>query len=385
MVSRGGRLSDTESARYARHIALPGFGGDAQRRLRNARVLVIGAGGLGSPAITYLAAAGVGHLSIIDDDVVEESNLQRQVIHRQQDLGRPKATSARDAVLRLDPSASATALVDRLDADNALELFRDHDLVVDGADNFATRYLASDAAELTGTPVIWGTINGFEGQLSVFWPSHGPMLRDLYPDIPDPDSVPSCAAGGVLGSLVGIVGATMATEAIKAITGVGELACGRLLIVSGLTAQWRELSFSPDPHRPPVTDLSEAGAACAAVADQASPAPQVAPGALADELASDNPPTVVDVRDAEEFAALPPLPQAVHIPLAEIRRRGMAAVAAKVNTNVRHLNLVFVCRTGIRSAEAVRSLSATYDARMRSLSGGMVAWAAGPGAEADED
>ncbi|MGX6515765.1 MAG: ThiF family adenylyltransferase [Corynebacterium amycolatum] len=183
MAEQGVNLSDRDLRRYARHLTLPGFGAEGQRTLRASRVLVIGAGGLGSPALLYLAGAGVGHITIIDDDVVDESNLQRQVIHRESDIGRPKAESAADAVRRLDSEASVTAIVDRLSVDNAEKLFATHDVVLDGADNFATRYLSSDAAELTGTPLVWATILQFAGQLSVFWPGHGPMLRDLYPDI----------------------------------------------------------------------------------------------------------------------------------------------------------------------------------------------------------
>ena len=238
------------------------------RRLAAARVLVIGAGGLGTPAIQYLAAAGVGRLTVIDDDRVERTNLQRQVLHTEADVGRPKAESARDAVALRDPAIEVTTLVERLGPDNALALFRDHDLVLDGSDNFATRYLVNDAAELTGTPVVWGSIHRFAGQVSVFHPGHGPMLRDLFPDIPDADSIESCATGGVFGVLCGAVGSAMAAEALKLICGIGEPLVGRLARYDALSARWGELRFVADPDRPPVTDLADVAAACRAAAPQ---------------------------------------------------------------------------------------------------------------------
>src|SRR5699024_5033949 len=198
-------LDRDELDRYSRHSSLPGFGVEGQKRLRAASVLVIGAGGLGAPVLNYLAAAGIGSITIIDDDAVETSSLQRQVIHRRVDVGRQKGDSAAAAVHRLDPDLNVTTSEARVSPDSALELSADHDVVLDGADNFATRYLSNDAAELTGTPLVWGTIFRFAGQVSTFAPGHGPMLRDLFPDIPDPDSVPNCAEGGVLGVLCGTV------------------------------------------------------------------------------------------------------------------------------------------------------------------------------------
>ncbi|MDO5731297.1 HesA/MoeB/ThiF family protein [Corynebacterium sphenisci] len=380
LVAPGGPLSDAEAARYARHLTLDGFGPLAQRRLRAARVLVVGAGGLGSPILSYLGAAGVGRLTVVDDDVVESSNLQRQVIHREADLGRPKAASAAAAVRRLDPGARVTAVVDRLGPDNAEELFAGHDLVLDGADNFATRYLCADAGELTGTPVVWGTISRFTGQVSVFWPGEGPLLRDLYPEIPDPDSVPSCAAGGVLGALVGLVGCTMAVEAVKVITGVGEPAVGRLLLIDALAARTRELAFGADPDRAPVTGLREVAAACAGRPAEPDPVPGVAAGALAAELAAGAAPTLVDVRDPEEIAA-DPLPGATAAPLRGILAGGWSAVAECAGPAP---DLVLVCRSGARAARALRALRADpatpAGARLRTLEGGALAWAAGPGA-----
>ncbi|APT90626.1 molybdopterin biosynthesis-like protein MoeZ [Corynebacterium sphenisci DSM 44792] len=386
LVEPGPPLTDAEAARYARHLSLPGLGPLGQRRLRAARVLVVGAGGLGSPILAYLGAAGVGRLTVIDDDVVEESNLQRQVLHRAADLGRPKAESAADAVRRLDPAARVTPVVGRLTADNAAALFADHDLVLDGADNFATRYLVADAGELTGTPVVWGTIDRYAGQVSVFWPGEGPLLRDLYPEQPDPDSVPSCAAGGVLGALVGLVGSTMAVEALKVLAGVGEPAVGRLLLIDALAARTRELAFAPDPDRTPATALAEVGAACPATA---APAPEPAPAAvgataLAAELAGPAAPVVVDVRDPGERAELP-IPPARPVPLATILVEGWAALAGLPGcAGDRPAPVVLACRSGARSARALAALAADpatpAAAAPRVLAGGALAWAAGPGA-----
>lgn len=242
-------LTPEQLHRYARHLALPGFDAAKQKALVDSSVLVIGAGGLGSPVVLYLAAAGVGHITVIDDDVVDESNLQRQVIHRQQDVGRAKADSACDAVARLNPQISARSITERLTSENALSLVGEHDVVVDASDNFATRYLVNDAAQATTTPLVWGSILQFGGQMSVFCPTRGPMLRDLYPEVPASDSVPSSEQGGVFGPLVGVVGTMMAVETIKVLTGIGTPAIGRLMVVDSLNLSCRTLRFYPDPDR----------------------------------------------------------------------------------------------------------------------------------------
>nr|WP_120491812.1 ThiF family adenylyltransferase [Corynebacterium lactis] len=412
------RLSDRDLRRYARHLTLPGFGPQAQRKLRASRVLVVGAGGLGSPALLYLAAAGVGHITIIDDDVVDESNLQRQVIHREADIGRPKALSARDAVARLDSEASVEAIVGRLSADNALELFSRHDVVLDGADNFATRYLSSDAAELTGTPLVWGTILQFAGQVSVFWPGRGPMLRDLYPDIPDPGSVPSCAAGGVLGAMVGQVGSMMVVEALKVLAGIGEVAVGKLLLIDALQASTRALKFGVDPDREPVRDLTEIAQVCAASWDEdaagaaggsggagGSDKPGSVPGSgdaatsvgpnAAAELMRDGA-VLIDVREADERAEAS-IPGSVHVPLGEIRASGWASIDAALqeatgqvmglsgSREKRPEDIVVHCRSGARSAAAIEILESEASAgqasvdrpvRLINLDGGILAWQA---------
>ncbi|WP_288818403.1 ThiF family adenylyltransferase [uncultured Corynebacterium sp.] len=387
MAERGVNLTDRDLRRYARHLTLPGFGAEGQRILRVSRVLVVGAGGLGSPALLYLAGAGVGHITIIDDDVVDESNLQRQVIHRESDIGRPKAESAADAVRRLDSEASVTAIVGRLSVDNAEELFATHDVVLDGADNFATRYLSSDAAELTGTPLVWATILQFTGQLSVFWPGRGPMLRDLYPDIPDPGSVPSCAAGGVLGAMVGQIGSMMVVEAIKVLTGVGKVAVGKLVLIDALEATTRTLSFAADPEREPVSDLTEIAQVCAASwsedeNNQAQSVRSIGPN-MAHELLARGVP-LIDVREPDEHAEVA-IAGSVLVPLGDIRSRGWAAVhealaqADGVATGAE--GVLIHCHSGARSQQAIELLVSDTEAdgvtpELINLDGGIVAWQA---------
>lgn len=387
MAEQGANLSDRDLRRYARHLTLPGFGAEGQRTLRASRVLVVGAGGLGSPALLYLAGAGIGHITIIDDDVVDESNLQRQVIHRESDIGRPKAESAADAVRRLDSEVSVTAIVGRLSVDNAEELFATHDVVLDGADNFATRYLSSDAAELTGTPLVWATILQFAGQLSVFWPGRGPMLRDLYPDIPDPGSVPSCAAGGVLGAMVGQIGSMMVVEAIKVLTGVGQVAVGKLVLIDALEATTRTLSFAADPEREPVSDLTEIAQVCAASwsEDEEDPAQSVrsiGPN-MAHELLARGVP-LIDVREPDEHAEAA-IAGSVLVPLGDIRSRRWAAVnealaqADGVATGAE--GVLIHCHSGVRSQQAIELLASDTEAdgvtpELINLDGGIVAWQA---------
>ena len=370
-------LSPRELDRYARHLSLPGISVLGQRRLRAASALVIGAGGLGAPILHYLAAAGIGSITVIDDDVVEASNLQRQVLHRDADIGRAKVASARDALLRLDPELVVHTMCERLRPENALELFSSHDLVLDGADNFATRYLSNDAAELTGTPLIWGTIFRFSGQVSTFVPGQGPMLRDLFPDIPEADSVPNCAEGGVLGVLCGTVGSAMATEAVKLICGIGTPLIGRLLRYDALESDYSTLRFSPDPDRPPVTDLAEVAVACAA----ARPGPDGRDPDRAEEISVDeyrahsSGVLLIDVR-ADWERQIAAIPGSVHLPLGMLQIEGWSAV----ETIAGHppVDIVIHCKSGARSGQAVQLLhdSAPGSVRLRSLAGGIDAWSA---------
>jgi len=389
LVRPGPELTPEQLRRFARHFPLPGIGVTGQRRIAAARVLVIGAGGLGSPVLSYLAAAGVGHLTVIDADVVEDSNLQRQVIHDTGSLGVPKVDSAAARLSELSPGVAVTALNARLGADNALELFSSHDVVVDGSDNFATRYLSSDASELTGTPLVWGTLFQFSGQASVFWPGHGPALRDLFPEIPDADSVPSCAEGGVFGALCGWVGSLLASETLKLICGVGDPLVGRFARIDALGGSMTQLRFGPDPARPPVTSLVPDAAvpACAIPVPGASEGSPTGGGgsAMEDvrrvatvtpaELAA-TPRPVVDVREDWE-REVASYPGAHAVPLGRIEAGGWAALDG--------LDLgeefVLLCKAGVRSRRAALALLGTADGpsgapRPLSLEGGMDAWEA---------
>lgn len=251
LVEPAAELTRDEVARYSRHLIIPDLGVDGQKRLKNAKVLVIGAGGLGSPALLYLAAAGVGTLGIVEFDEVDASNLQRQIIHGESDIGRPKADSARDSILEINSGIDVRLHKIRLEPENAVELFADYDLIVDGTDNFATRYLVNDAAVLAGKPYVWGSIYRFEGQVSVFWEDapdgRGINYRDLYPEAPPPGMVPSCAEGGVLGVLCASIGSVMVTEAIKLITGIGEPLLGRLMVYDALDMNYRTIKLRRDP------------------------------------------------------------------------------------------------------------------------------------------
>lgn len=343
LVEPGPELTSAQRARYARHLSLPQIGELGQRRLLAARVLVIGAGGLGTPVIHYLAAAGVGHITILDGDVVEESNLQRQAIHSEDAAaaGDFKAASAVRAAGRINSGIDVRGVTGYLNPDNALEFFAGHDLVIDGSDNFATRYLSGDASEITATPLVWATISQFSGQLSVFYPGRGPGLRDLYPDPPAPDSVPTCAEGGVLGALPGMVGSAMAIEAVKLLTGCGRPAVGQLVLFDALEMTSRSLSFGPDPQREPVTELGpQILQACRLQGPvDGGGAPEITVTELRSLLAADadgpevppqgrtsQPPVLVDVREASELQEIPPIPGARHVPVGRVLERGWEAI-----------------------------------------------------------
>ena len=372
LVEPAGDLTPAEVERYSRHLIIPEIGAMGQRRLKNARVLVIGAGGLGSPALLYLAAAGVGTLGIIDDDDVDLSNLQRQVIHGVADVGRPKIESARDAIAALNPLVDVRLHNVRLDASNALELFADYDLILDGADNFATRYLVNDAAAILGKPYVWGSIFRFDGQVSVFWESHGPTYRDLYPEAPPAGSVPSCGEGGVFGMLCAAVGSLMVTEAVKLITGVGRSLLGRVALFDALGGSWREIRVSKDPAAEPITELTDYEAFCgitpAAPADteHTITATQLAT-MLASRKAGLKDFDLVDVRETGEHDIVS-IDGSVLIPQGRILA-GEAWAELPQDKDI-----VFHCKAGTRSANVLEAARKAGYQRVSHLDGGILAW-----------
>jgi len=278
LVEPADGLTVDEVRRYSRHLIIPDVGMAGQKRLKNARVLCVGAGGLGSPALMYLAAAGVGTLGIVEFDTVDESNLQRQIIHGQSDIGRPKADSARDSVREINPYTDVVVHQTRLDSENVMEIFSQYDLIVDGTDNFATRYLVNDACVLLNKPYVWGSIYRFDGQASVFWSEHGPCYRCLYPEPPPPGMVPSCAEGGVLGVLCASVGSIQVNEAIKLLMGIGDPLVGRLMIYDALEMTYRQVKVRKDPEcaicgkNPTITALIDYEAFCGTISEEAAEA-----------------------------------------------------------------------------------------------------------------
>ncbi|MDP9997616.1 molybdopterin-synthase adenylyltransferase MoeB [Pseudarthrobacter sulfonivorans] len=372
LVDPAGELTPAEVERYSRHLIIPEIGAVGQRRLKNAKVLVIGAGGLGSPALLYLAAAGVGTLGIIDDDSVDLSNLQRQVIHGVADVGRPKIESARDAVAALNPLVEVRLHNVRLDASNALDLFKDYDLILDGADNFATRYLVNDAAAILGKPYVWGSIFRFDGQVSVFWEKHGPTYRDLYPEAPPAGSVPSCGEGGVFGMLCAAVGSLMVTEAVKLITGVGRSLLGRVALFDALGGSWREIRVSKDPATEPITELTDYEAFCGITpAVSADTEHTVTATQLATMLASRKAGLkdfeLVDVRESGEHDIVS-IEGSVLIPQGRILA-GEAWAELPQDKDI-----VFHCKAGTRSANVLEAARKAGYQRVSHLDGGILAW-----------
>lgn len=380
LVEPADGLSPAELARYARHVIIPGLGLEGQRRLKNARVLVVGAGGLGSPALLYLAAAGVGTLGVVDDDVVELSNLQRQVVHGADDVGRAKVDSARDSIRAVNPLVDVVTHHVRLDASNALEILAGYDLVLDGADNFATRYLVNDACAMLGKPCVWGSILRFDGQTTVFWAAppagsgvEGVQYRDVFPNPPAPGTVPSCAEGGVLGVLCAAIGSVMANEAVKLITGIGQPLLGRLLTFDALSARWREIPVRPDPHRAPTGPLEDIAIACGIPATPAPDdadvrtisAPRLAERLAARERGADDF-DLVDVREPAEHD-LVAIPGARLVPRAGFLDGSAFALIDPDRELILH------CRSGVRSAE-VLALATARGLGARHLDGGVLAW-----------
>jgi adenylyltransferase/sulfurtransferase len=363
-------LSVEEVRRYSRHLIIPDVAMAGQKRLKNAKVLCVGAGGLGSPALMYLAAAGVGTLGIVEFDVVDESNLQRQIIHGQSDIGRSKAQSARESVLEINPLIQVNVHETRLDNDNVLEIFSQYDLIVDGTDNFATRYLVNDACVLLNKPYVWGSIYRFDGQVSVFWNEYGPNYRDLYPDPPPPGMVPSCAEGGVLGVLCAAIGSVMVNEAIKLITGIGDPLVGRLLVFDALEMTWREIKVRKDPNTAPITELIDYDSFCGVVSEEAQEAAAgstITAAELKELLDSDKPVHLVDVREPAEWEIVR-IPGATLIPKDEILRGDALA------TLPQDKQIVMYCKTGVRSAETLAAVKNAGFSDAVHVQGGVTAW-----------
>ena len=365
-------LDHEELLRYSRHLLLPGVGPEGQARLKGARVLVIGAGGLGSPATLYLAAAGIGTIGLVDFDAVDVSNLQRQVLHGTAVVGRPKLASAAERLKDLNPHVHVEAFETRLEASNALDILRDFDLVLDGSDNFPTRYLVNDACVLLGKPDVYGAIFRFDGQATVFDAARGPCYRCLYPEPPPPDLVPTCAEGGVLGVLPGIVGSIQALEAMKLVLGAGTSLVGRLLLFDGLRLAFRELALRKDPacpicgEHPTVRELIDYEAFCG-VAGAADAGGEITVRELAAQRRAGPGPLVVDVRERFELEICR-LEGALHIPLGELPARLRELDARR--------EIVTPCHRGVRSLRAREILQAAGFGHVRSLRGGLDAWAA---------
>jgi sulfur-carrier protein adenylyltransferase/sulfurtransferase len=365
-------LQPEEQLRYSRHLLLPEVGEAGQRRLKEAGVLLIGAGGLGSPLALYLAAAGVGRLGLVDFDAVDLSNLQRQVLHGTSDVGRPKLDSARDRIREVNPHVQLDLYPVRLTRHNAKAICQSYDVVVDGTDNFATRYLVNDVAVLLGKPNVYGSIYRFEGQVSVFHPaSGGPCYRCLYPEPPPAALAPSCAEAGVLGVLPGIVGTLQATECLKLLLGLGDALQGRLLLIDALRMRFQELKLARDPacrlcgDHPSLTELEPDYQAFCKLPTQDGLSPET----LRAELMASQPPSLLDVREPWEWQQ-GHLPDAVLIPLNELERRW-----GELDTGA---DWVVYCKSGGRSARACALLSLQGFARVRNLAGGMDAWQQSP-------
>ncbi|HZR32496.1 MAG TPA: molybdopterin-synthase adenylyltransferase MoeB [Terriglobales bacterium] len=366
-------LSNEEVLRYSRHLIMPEVGMEGQQKLKAAKVLCIGAGGLGSPLALYLAAAGVGTMGVVDFDVVDYTNLQRQIIHTTADVGRKKLDSAADKIKAINPYVQLRRFDTRLSSDNALELFRDFDIIVDGTDNFPTRYLVNDACVLTGKPNVYGSIFRFEGQVSVFATKEGPCYRCLYPEPPPPGLVPSCAEGGVLGILPGLVGVMQATEAIKLILGKGEPLIGRLLLVDALGMRFRELKLRKNPEcpacgaHPTVTKLIDYNEFCGIRGEEApvtTNVPEIQPEELKSRLDAGEDLFVLDVREPHEYQICNL--NGYLIPLGDLPKR--------VNELDSSREIIAHCRSGVRSAKAVDFLRQAGFRKVKNLAGGILAW-----------
>ncbi len=368
-------LSNEEIRRYSRHLIMPEVGMEGQKKLKAARVLAIGTGGLGSPLALYLAAAGVGTIGLVDFDVVDDSNLQRQILFGVKDVGRPKLAAAAERLAGVNPHVRIVPFEERLTSENALEIFRDFDIVADGTDNFPTRYLVNDACVLTGKPNVYASIFRFEGQASVFWAQKGPCYRCLYPEPPPPGLVPSCAEGGVLGILPGLLGIIQATETIKLILGFGEPLIGRLLLVDALSMRFRELKLRKNPEcvicgpRPTITKLVDYEAFCGIGPEAAASAagvPEIGVEELQAMFERGDDLVLIDVREPHEVAICA-FPDSVRIPL--------GTLPESLNRLSTADEIVVHCKSGARSARAVKLLREAGFRKVRNLSGGITRWA----------
>ena len=371
-------LSPEEIKRYSRHLIMPEMGMDGQRKLKQSSVLCIGAGGLGSPAAMYLAAAGIGRLGIVDFDVVDYSNLQRQLLHTTNDVGRTKLESARDKIVALNPHVQVDTYEEALSSENAMRLFKGYDVILDGTDNFPTRYLVNDACVLSGIPNAYGSIFRFEGQASVFATKEGPCYRCLYPEPPPPGLVPSCAEGGVLGVLPGIIGVIQATESIKLLTGIGEPLIGRFLIYDALKMKFRELKLKKDPEcpvcgpNPTVTKLIDYDQFCGVTPAHATDNAggtvsdwEITPVELKKKLDAGETPFILDVREPNEYQ-INRIPGSTLIPLGELPRRYQELP--------RDREIVAQCKMGGRSAKAMDFLKTVGFTNVKNLKGGILEW-----------
>ncbi|MFZ9988061.1 MAG: adenylyltransferase/sulfurtransferase MoeZ [Candidatus Nanopelagicales bacterium] len=380
LVEPADSLSADEVRRYSRHLIIPDVGMMGQKRLKNARVLCIGAGGLGSPALMYLAAAGVGTLGIVEFDTVDESNLQRQIIHGQSDIGRSKAESARDSIKEINPYVDVVIHDERLDSTNVLPLFAQYDLIVDGTDNFATRYLVNDACVLLGKPYVWGSIYRFDGQASVFWAEHGPCYRCLYPEPPPPGMVPSCAEGGVLGVLCASIGSIQVTEAIKMLTGIGDPLLGRLKVYDALEMDYREVRIRKDPNcavcgpNATVTELIDYDAFCGTISDAAAEAARDSTISVHDlkqmldeRAAGERDFVLIDVREPIEW-------EIATIDGAEFISKGEFLDGSALEKLPQDKQIVLHCKVGGRSAEVLAVLHGAGFSDALHVGGGINAW-----------
>jgi molybdopterin/thiamine biosynthesis adenylyltransferase/rhodanese-related sulfurtransferase len=378
LVSPGPALTVDEVRRYSRHLIIPDVAMAGQQRLMNAKVLCVGAGGLGSPALMYLAAAGVGTIGIVEFDTADESNLQRQIIHGQSDIGKSKAQSAKAKISEINPNVNVITHQTRLDNSNVKEIFSQYDIIVDGTDNFATRYLVNDACVFLKKPYVWGSIYRFDGQASVFWAEYGPCYRCLYPEPPPPGMVPSCAEGGVLGVLCATIGSIQTTEAIKVITGIGEPMIGSLMIYDALDMTFRKIKVRKDPNcplcgdNPTQTDLlPDYEAFCGVLSDAAEVAVKestISVTELAAKIDTKADFYLVDVREPSEF-------EIVRIPGSHLIPKQGFLDGTVLATLPQDKPIILHCKSGVRSAECLAILKSAGFADATHVAGGVIAWA----------